>query len=89
MKRYKVKLKDTQQIREYNRALRSGSKTQHVVKHDNGWAVKRSGAAKASVVYEKQSIAINKATKIARNYSSNIVIHGRDGRIRDVRRVEE
>jgi len=82
----RVNLKNTPKVREYNRALRNGSKIQHVVQHNGAWAVKRSGASRATGAYSKQDIAINRATKIAKNYGTSVVIHGRDGKIRDIKR---
>ncbi len=58
-------------------------KNQHVVKHKNGWAVKTSGSKKATKVTSKQSDAIKIATKIAKNNNSEMLIHGRDGQIRE------
>jgi len=57
-------------------------RNQHVVKHRNGWAVKGAGNSKASSVHDTQSEAINKGRKIAQNQESELLIHGRDGRIR-------
>ncbi|MBL7078551.1 DUF2188 domain-containing protein [Candidatus Shapirobacteria bacterium] len=86
MKKKSVSLKNTQKVRQYNRALRASSKIQHVVRHENGWAVKKSGASRASGVYEKQSVAVNRAMRVAKNYGTSVLIHGRDGKICDIRR---
>lgn len=56
---------------------------QHVVPHDGKWQVKGEHAAKATKSFNRQSDAINYAKSIARNNSVELVIHGRDGRIRD------
>lgn len=61
----------------------SKGKNQHVVPTKNGWAVKPEGGAKASVIKSTQAKAIDEAIKIAKNQKSEVVIHGRDGRIRD------
>jgi len=58
-------------------------KDQHVVPHDDGWAVKGAGNEKATSVHSTQKDAINAARDIAKNQSSEVVIHGKDGRIRD------
>ncbi|HIF9068848.1 TPA: DUF2188 domain-containing protein [Photobacterium damselae] len=55
---------------------------QHVVKHDNGWAVKGAGNSKATVVTTTQKEAIARAEEIARNKKTDTKIHGRDGKIR-------
>jgi uncharacterized protein YdaT len=58
-------------------------KNVHVVKHDGGWAAKKEGAQRASVVAPTQSQAIDAGRKLARNSGSELVIHGRDGKIRE------
>lgn len=60
----------------------SRGKNQHVVKHQDGWAVKGAGNSKATKVTTTQQEAINIAQDIARNQKSDTKIHGRDGRIR-------
>ena len=58
-------------------------KNQHVVKKPAGWAVKGEGNKKASSVHDTQGQAIKAATKIAKKQESEVVIHGRDNKIRD------
>ncbi|MFM5648703.1 DUF2188 domain-containing protein [Aeromonas veronii] len=58
-------------------------KNQHVVPHENGWAVKGEGNQKATSVHNTQQQAIDAARDIARNQQSELVIHRLDGRIRD------
>jgi uncharacterized protein YdaT len=58
-------------------------KNQHVVPHQDGWGVKGEGNSKASSVHKTQNAAIDAARDIARNQKSEVVIHGRDGKIRD------
>ena len=57
-------------------------KNQHVVKHQDGWAVKGEGNTKATKVTETQAQAIKVAESIARNQKSDTKIHGQDGKIR-------
>ncbi len=57
-------------------------RNQHVVPHDNGWAVKGAGAGRATKVVPTQGEAIGIARGIARNQQSELLIHGEDGRIR-------
>ncbi len=57
-------------------------KNQHVVKHDNGWAVRGAGNSKATKVTRTQGEAIERAEEIARNQHSDTKVHGRNGRIR-------
>ena len=56
---------------------------QHVVKRDDGWAVRREKAQRDTIVCPTQQEAIAKAREIAINQRSEVVIHGRDGLIRD------
>ncbi len=56
---------------------------QHVIPLGNGWAVKREGSKRFTVITETQKEAITVARGIARNNKSEIVIHSRDGKIRD------
>ncbi|ANE53140.1 DUF2188 domain-containing protein [Flavisolibacter tropicus] len=59
------------------------AKQQHVVKHQDGWAVKGAGNQKATKVAPTQKEAIEIAKQIAQNQKGEVVIHGKDGRIRD------
>ena len=58
-------------------------KNVHIVKHDEGWAVKKEGNQRATSVHETQRQAINAGRGVAQSECSELVIHGRDGRIRD------
>ncbi|BDQ12738.1 DUF2188 domain-containing protein [Sediminibacterium sp. TEGAF015] len=58
-------------------------KNQHVVPHGNNWAVKGAGNEKNTKIMPTQKQAIEKARAIARNQQSELVIHNRDGKIRD------
>ena len=58
-------------------------KNQHVVPSGSGWAVKGAGNARATVVKNTQSAAINAAIGIAKHEKAEVVIHGRNGQIRD------
>ncbi len=57
-------------------------KNQHVVRRGNGWAVVGAGNSRATKVTKTQKQAINVAKRIAKHQSSELVTHGRDGRIR-------
>lgn len=61
----------------------SKGKNQHVTKHPEGWQVKGAGNSKATAVTNTQAEAIEIARDIAKNQESEVVIHGKDGRIRD------
>lgn len=56
---------------------------QHVVPHDGEWQVKGEGASRATKTFDRQSDAIDFARSIAMNQSSELFVHGRDGRIRE------
>lgn len=59
-------------------------KDQHVTPHpDGGWQVKGAGNQRATVRTDTQAEAIKIARVIAQNQESELVIHGRDGRIRE------
>ena len=58
-------------------------KNQHVVPHAGGWAVRGAGNERATSVHPTQSEAIGAARDIARNQQSELLIHGRNGQIRE------
>ena len=58
-------------------------KNQHIVKHKDGWAVKGAGNEKATKVVSTQKKAIEIGTQIAKNQKSELLIHGKNGRIRE------
>lgn len=56
----------------------------HVVPHpQGGWATRREGVDRAGSRHEKQHDAIDAARSQAMRNRVEVVIHGRDGRIRD------
>lgn len=58
-------------------------RNQHVVPHEDGWAVKGANSERASSVHDTQREAIDRGREIARNQKTELLIHGRDGRIRE------
>lgn len=62
---------------------RNPTNNQHVVPHKNGWAVKGEGNEKYTAVYDTQNEAIDRAKGIAKSYKSDVIIHKKDGTIRD------
>ncbi len=58
-------------------------KNVHVAKHNDGWAVKKEGNQRASSVHPTQKQAIDAGRDAAKAERSELVIHGRDGKIRD------
>ncbi|MFA8388334.1 MULTISPECIES: DUF2188 domain-containing protein [Roseobacteraceae] len=57
-------------------------RNQHVVPHDNGWAVRGAGSQRATSVHQTQQQAIDAGRSISRNQGSELLIHGRNGQIR-------
>jgi hypothetical protein len=58
----------------------------HVLPHPAGWKLKRRNGERATRVTEKQGEAIKYGIKLAQNNQpSQLVIHDRNGRIRDER----
>jgi len=59
-------------------------KSHHVVPSlDGGWNVKKSGAVRASKHFKKQEKAIDWARTASRDAKGELVIHRRDGTVRD------
>ena len=59
------------------------SKDRHVVPYEDKWAVRKPGNERVSTVHRTQHAAIQKAISGAKEDKSEVVIHGRDGKIRD------
>lgn len=58
-------------------------KNQHVVPHGNEWAVRGAGNSRVTRITSTQREAISIARTISRNQGSELLIHGKDGRIRE------
>lgn len=56
-------------------------RNQHVVPHEDGWAIRAAGASRATATYGRKSDAVDRAREIAQNQRTELVIHGRDGQI--------
>ena len=61
----------------------SKGRNQHVVPHPDGWAVKPAGGERASSVHDTQREAIDQGRQVSRNQGTELLIHGRNGRIRE------
>lgn len=70
-------------LKKYARKSNPSTRNQHVVPHPDGWAVRGEGNERYSGTYTYQDDAITRAKTIAKNYSSDVVIHRKDGTIRD------
>lgn len=55
----------------------------HVVPHKDGWATKKEGASRAGTVTDTQKEAIQRAQQQAKRENVEVVIHRKDGKIRD------
>lgn len=58
-------------------------KNQHVVPHDNAWAVRGAGNQRVTSTHGTQADAERAAREIAINQRSEVVIHRPNGEIRD------
>ena len=58
-------------------------KTQHVVPRGKKWAVRKGGSMRATREFDTQKEAIKAARKISKNQDAELVIHGKNGRIRE------
>lgn len=56
-------------------------RNQHVVPSGNGWSVKGAGAARATETLPTKSQAVDRAREISRNQGTELIVHGRDGKI--------
>ena len=56
---------------------------QHVVPHGDKWAVKPANAKQPTSLHRTQQDAIDRAREIAQNQRTELVIHRKDGTIRD------
>lgn len=61
----------------------SKGKNQHVVRHTDGWAVRGAGNERVTRVTDTQKEAIQIAREIAQNQRSELLIHGRNGQVRE------
>jgi len=58
-------------------------KNQHVVPHNDSWAVRGAGNSRVTKQFDTQQEAIDYGRGIARNQNSELLIHGENGRIRE------
>jgi hypothetical protein len=58
-------------------------KNVHVVKHGGRWQVKVEGKTTPVSSHKNQELARQNAVPIAKKNEAEVVIHGRDGKIRD------
>ena len=58
-------------------------KNQHVVKHGKNWALRGENNTKVTKTFTTQIEAIQKGREICTNQKSELIIHGRNGKIRE------
>lgn len=58
-------------------------KNQHVVPNGSNWAIEGEGNIRKTKIVTTQREAINIARTIARNQQSELIIHGKNGQIRE------
>jgi hypothetical protein len=58
-------------------------KNQHVVPTDGGWGVRGAGNKRLTKVVKTQKSAYDIAREIAKGEKAEVIIHGKNGRIRD------
>lgn len=56
---------------------------QHVVTHQGKWAVRGEGNSRVTSIHDTQREAIDAGREIARNQGGELLIHGRNGQIRE------
>jgi uncharacterized protein YdaT len=52
-----------------------------VVPSGKDWAVKGAGSSKATEILHTKSQAVDRAREISRNQGTELIVHGRDGKI--------
>ncbi|MBA2176417.1 DUF2188 domain-containing protein [Halobacillus locisalis] len=82
------KLKDHDE-EEYDSRPELLDKGEHVVAHENGWAVQAEDAKQASDVFENKPEAVKRAKEIAKNKGTQVIIHKQDGSIQEKTSYEQ
>ena len=67
----------------FKKGVKIVGKNQHVVKIKNIWGIRGEGNSRITSLHQTQQQAIIAARKIAKNQKAELIIHGRDGKIRD------
>lgn len=56
-------------------------RNQHVVPSGRDWAVRGAGSSRATEIYPTKSQTVDRAREISRNQGTELIVHGRDGKI--------
>lgn len=59
----------------------STKRNQHIVPHQDGWAVRGAGAERATQTSDRKTDAVQRGREISQNQGTELLIHGRDGQI--------
>lgn len=73
------------QIKSYVKAVQAGQKIYHLTSNDGKWIVKKALAEKAVKTFSNKAEATIYASKIAKSNRTELIIHGKDGRIQNRR----
>ncbi len=76
------------QIREYTEAVQRGEKSFHIFTHNEGWIVKRIKDSKAQI-FSNKAEAYEHARNKAAAAKTEVILHGKDGRIEARKSYEE
>jgi protein-tyrosine-phosphatase len=58
-------------------------KNQHVVPHQDRWAVRSAGSDRVNSIHATQALATQTARVAAQRQGTELLIHGRNGQIRE------
>jgi len=58
-------------------------KTNHVVPSSSGWAVKKSGASRASKIFTTKDKAVDYGTELSKSEKTELYIHKQNGMIQN------
>ena len=58
------------------------NKPQHIVPVNGDWGIRGAGNSKLTEIFDTQAQAIRASKGIAQNQEAELIIHGRDGKIR-------
>lgn len=56
---------------------------QHVLPHENGWAIQTDNGEKPSEVFKLKEDAIKRAREIAKNKETHLIIHTQEGKVQE------
>lgn len=56
-------------------------KSQHVVPHNNTWAVRKSGSSKVTKTFKTKKAATEYGRKVSNKQNTELYIHNRNGKI--------